>query len=565
MSSRIFILLLLNLTFSMGFAQKEVEKKSYDELEKQIDNPNISSSKRQSYANFYYKKAKKENDNIKMANAMYLIATVSEVKSNTLKYADSIIALTKSSNDFQYPAKGYILKGNFYLTNTFLNEALQNILIAEKYSIKTGNIEQNLLVKRYIGLIKIELGKPEEALPLYLENYNFFKSRDNSSLDFIFIKWVLSDIYIRLNKIDSALFYIDTSLKEIEKSNPYYMYFEMYKGICYHLKKDFLKSNQLIDSSIKSIKFTNDPLNLAVCYYFKGENILQAEKNDAKAKKYFEKVDSILLKSKKNSRDLRDNYIRLIEITKKQRDIKNQLYYLNRLIEIDSFLHKNNTVLSTSINKNYDTPHLLAEKEKIITNMNQNEYIYIGLGLLLMFGLGFSSYKWLKFKKEKQLYEERFNQLMKTPKIEDIQIDEDNTIIESKANEVKTFEVPKQVAEDILKKLARFEKSNGYLDPNIKQIDFAKTLDTNSSYLSKTINHYKGKNFSQYLNDLRINYTVKKLKESKKFRKYTIKAIAEEVGFNNADSFSKAFYNKTGLQPSYFIKKIDEIKEIQNF
>lgn len=562
MSSRIFILLLLNLTFSMGFAQKEVDKKSYDELEKQIDNPNIALSTRQSYANFYYKKAKKENDNIKIANAMYLLATVSVDKSNTLKYADSIITLTKNSNDFKYPAKGYILKGNFYLTNIHLKEALENILIAEKYSKKVGNTEQNLLVKRYIGLIKIELGKPQEALPLYLENYDFYKSKDNNSLDFIFTKWVLSDIYIRLNKIDTALLYTNSSLKELEKTNPYYMYFEMYKGICYHLKKDFSESNILLDKSIKSIKLANDPLNLAVCYYYKGENILQAQKNDAKAKKYFEKVDSILLKSKKISRDLRDNYVRLIEITKRQKDDKKQLYYLNRLIEIDDYLHKNNVILSTSINKNYDTPHLLAEKEKVITSMNQNKYIYFGFGILLILGLGFSSYKWIKFKKEKQLFEERFYQLMKQPKIEVKQIDEDNTVIETNTNEVRTFDVPKQVAEDILKKLARFEKSNGYLDPNIKQIDFAKTLETNSSYLSKTINHYKGKNFSQYLNDLRINYAIKKLKESKKFRKYTIKAIAEEVGFNNGDSFSKAFYNNTGLQPSYFIKKIDKTNEV---
>lgn len=541
------------------FSQK---KMSFDELEKQIDNPSIALPIRQSYANFYYERAKKENDDIKTANAMYLIATVSENKSNTVKYADSIITLTKNSNDFQYPAKGYILKGNFYLTNTYLHQALQNILIAEKYSKKTGNTEQNLLVKRYIGLIKIELGEPEEALPLYLENYNYFKSKGDNSLDFIFIKWVLSDIYIRLNKVDIALFYIDSSLKEVGKSNPYYMYFEMYKGICYHLKRDFSKSNIFLNKSIKSIKLANDPLNLAVCYYFKGENILQAEKKDNKAKIYFEKVDSILLKSKKNSRDLRDNYIRLIEITKKQKDDKRQLYYLNRLIEIDSFLNKNNAILSTSIDQNYDTPHLLAEKEKVIDNMNQSKYMYFLFGFLLMVGLGFSSYKWIKFKKEKQLFEERFNQLMRMPKNEDTLIEKNNEIIESKINEVKTFELPKHIAEDILKKLTRFEKNNGYLEPNIKQVDFAKTLETNSNYLSKTINHYKGKNFSQYLNDLRIDYTIKKLKENKKFRKYTIKAIAEEVGFSNTDSFARSFYNKTGLQPSYFIKKIDQREEI---
>lgn len=81
-----------------------------------------------------------------------------------------------------------------------------------------------------------------------------------------------------------------------------------------------------------------------------------------------------------------------------------------------------------------------------------------------------------------------------------------------------------------------------------------KKLETNSTYLSKTINQYKNKNFSQYINDLRIEDTITRLREDKKFRNYSIKAIAEEVGFSNSESFSKAFFKKTGYQPSYFIK-----------
>lgn len=556
------IIIILLLISTILFSQRKVviindslKKMSFGELEKRIDNPNIDLHIRKSYANIYYKRAKMQNDNIRIANAMYLIATVSENKSNTLKYADSIIELTKNSNDFQYPAKGYILKGNFFLINVHLKEALKNILEAEKFSKKTGNIEQNLLVNRYIGLIKIELGKPQEALPLFLENYNFFKSKGVNSLDFVFTKWVLSDIYIRLNKIDIALFYVNNSLEKLETTNPYYMYLEMYKGICYNLKKDFSKSNIYINKSIKLLKHVDDPLNLAVCYYYKGENLLQGEQNIIKAKKYFEKVDSILVKTKKKSRDLRDNYIRLVEITKKEKDDKKQLYYLNQLIEIDNYFYKNNVILSASINKNYDSPRLLAEKEKIIANMTINKYLYLGFGFLLVIGLGFSSYKWVKIKKEKQLFEERFNQLMKTPENGLTRIKEE---IEFKGNEMKTIDLPEQIGKEILRKLSLFEERKGYLEQNIKQTDFAKVLDSNTSYLSKTINKYKGKNFSQYLNDLRIDYTVKKLKEDKKFRKYTIKAIAEDVGFSNSESFAKAFYNKTGLQPSYFIKKIEE-------
>ncbi|WP_159025502.1 AraC family transcriptional regulator [Aquimarina sp. Aq78] len=44
------------------------------------------------------------------------------------------------------------------------------------------------------------------------------------------------------------------------------------------------------------------------------------------------------------------------------------------------------------------------------------------------------------------------------------------------------------------------------------------------------------------------------------YRKYTVQAIAQEIGFNNSEAFSKAFYKKTGIYPSYFIKKLEKQK-----
>jgi AraC-like DNA-binding protein len=35
-------------------------------------------------------------------------------------------------------------------------------------------------------------------------------------------------------------------------------------------------------------------------------------------------------------------------------------------------------------------------------------------------------------------------------------------------------------------------------------------------------------------------------------------AIAEEIGFNNAQTFSSAFYKKTGIYPSYFINQLNK-------
>jgi AraC-like DNA-binding protein len=561
----IIIFLLITTTV---FSQKRehfvipdsLKKMSFEVLEKRFNDSFLDKEKKTIYAKSYYKKSKLQKDYIIIANGMYLLANSKNDKI-ALKYADSIIALTKKRKDFFYPAKGYILKSDYLLLIDHLDEALSNILEAEKHSIKNRNLEQNILVKQQIGVIKIKLGKFEEALPLIKANYNYFKSKDTRSVDFIYSSLMLSEIYIRLKKPDVALNHINDLLKNLKPNNPYYKYFIMYKGITYNVKKEYVISNELLDKAIIMLKSSEDLLSLAICYYYRGENIFQTENNLNKSKEYFEKVDSILVKTKRNSLDLRDNYIRLIGISKKLNDNKQQLYYLNRLIEIDAYLNKNDITLEESINKNYDTPHLLSEKETIISKINQEKQIYIGMGLVVFAGLAISLYYLSKTKREKQLSEERFSQLMLTTneRNKGIPIKETSTNFEE--NKKIAIDLPIEKANEILKKLAVFEKNKGYLEPNINQADFAKQLDTNSTYLSRTINQYENKNFSKYLNDLRIEYTITRLKEDKKFRKYSIKSIADEVGFSNSESFAKAFRNTTGFQPSVFINKIQEIQD----
>lgn len=75
------------------------------------------------------------------------------------------------------------------------------------------------------------------------------------------------------------------------------------------------------------------------------------------------------------------------------------------------------------------------------------------------------------------------------------------------------------------------------------------------------MNEIKENNFSQYLNKLRINYIVEELSNNSKLRKHTISAIADDIGYNNSESFSNAFRKVTGTLPSYYIKLLQEKEE----
>ncbi len=57
---------------------------------------------------------------------------------------------------------------------------------------------------------------------------------------------------------------------------------------------------------------------------------------------------------------------------------------------------------------------------------------------------------------------------------------------------------------------------------------------------------------------LNVQYAMNQFKNGANLSKYSIKAIAKEVGFGTPESFSNAFEKEFGIKPSVFIKKLHE-------
>lgn len=122
--------------------------------------------------------------------------------------------------------------------------------------------------------------------------------------------------------------------------------------------------------------------------------------------------------------------------------------------------------------------------------------------------------------------------------------------------------IPERSEQLLLRKLDKFEESQNYLNPKITLTTLAKQLDTNTKYLSEVINRNKDKNFNSYINELRINYILQKLKSETRYRNYKIISLAEESGYNSQSTFIGAFRSITGISPASFInflKKEDSL------
>lgn len=125
----------------------------------------------------------------------------------------------------------------------------------------------------------------------------------------------------------------------------------------------------------------------------------------------------------------------------------------------------------------------------------------------------------------------------------------------SETNNSKEY-MPKETEDLILKNLKEYEKSNFYLEKNTSLATVASYLEINNRYLSHVINKYKQKDFSSYINDLRIDYIVSCLKTKPKYSKYKISYLADLSGFSSHSRFTVAFKKSTGLSPSAFISSL---------
>lgn len=96
-----------------------------------------------------------------------------------------------------------------------------------------------------------------------------------------------------------------------------------------------------------------------------------------------------------------------------------------------------------------------------------------------------------------------------------------------------------------------------YLSSELSREDLAQIVHLNNARFARMIRECTGTNFNGYINELRINYAIKLMK---KYPNYTIRAIADEAGFNSTPILYSLFKKKTGMTPYEFKKAQDSLK-----
>lgn len=561
-------LFLLPIILSAQVNKTDLTRLPYDDLKKLYFNNEKNQSKQKEYAQVYLAKAKNENNPVEKAKGYYLYSLLYEGL-KAIRYLDSAISCSKNTNDIKFPAYAYSQKG-YVLKNQFkYREAIDNFIIAEKYARK-NNPDFYYKVKFSIAALRSEeLGEVPEALDLYRECFNYYKDKEVRTPRYSYayqnILFALADAHKALQQSDSASYYNKLGFIETKFNNDdeYNALFILNEGANLVLKKNFSAALDSINKALPKMITYKDVGNTLAAYYYFGKAYEGLGRKDL-AVKNFLKVDSIYRIAKRITPEFMSGYPYLISYYKNSGDKEKQLQYLSQYMLIESTLQNNYKELTKKLQKEYDRPHLFAEKEALIQDLEREKigfFWVVGVLALLVISVGL--FGWYQYNHKKK-YRLRFDAIMnELAVLNDNQVaNTDAKEIKSNTSKIKDIGIAAELVNQILIKLNQFEGQKGYLECNLTVQILSVVFDSNSKYVSKIINVYKGKTFVQYINDLRIEHAIIELQQQKQLRKYTMQALAEEFGFNGAESFSAAFYKKTGIKPTYFIKELTELNKM---
>lgn len=212
----------------------------------------------------------------------------------------------------------------------------------------------------------------------------------------------------------------------------------------------------------------------------------------------------------------------------------------------------------------------ITHKKRILELENEAQEakyntIMIVLGLVFISGF-FAVLSYLKVRaKNKLLYK-------RTIELAEIQVEMGNKLLllevakkkdidsgptdEEDAKLKSTNTLDEDVKTIILRRLENLEQEKFFLDQNCSLRQVAQLLKTNPKYLSQVVNQEKKSSFTNYINELRINYLLSRLVQDEDFRTSKLSYIAASIGYNNLNTFNTAFKKKQGILPSYFIKEL---------
>lgn len=505
------LLLTFFLSFYFGHSQD-----AFDRIYTETYQVLLSSNPKKALSNtdYLYTLAKNNPDKIKTrmlkAHILYQYGINNEAI-NALKQADS---LALKGKDFATLAKIYGFMASLYRESEiyetgkiYLNKAVS---ISKKIKDESemyrfqGNLSQELACYE---LLDSNYSKAILHLKKGIQLFEKAASVSDKNYQIAINEELIARNYLELKKGDSALYHYEKAEKELQES---LSYDNPLKGFIYN--------------GIANVYVEMKNYKKALSYYKKAEEV--AEKSDYSALK-------------------QEVYNSFMEFYKKT-DSKKYISYNEKNLKLAKADNDNKKVIADDLIRSIRKSHLQSQSE-----YQKHKLIIIGICLFTVF-ITVALYAYKRKQDHKKI-----KAFIKNSKVDTIE--ENETEIKKDAS--KEY-MPEATEKAILEKIKEFESSLSYLNKTLSLNSVASELNINHRYLSYVINKHKSKDFAGYINELRIDYIVDRLKNDPAYLKYKISYLADQAGFASHSRFTITFKKITGVSPLAFITYLQNNNEV---
>lgn len=449
---------------------------------------------------------------------------------NGIKYAQMAESFSSKTNDFVWRTR---VLGFLATQYRILNLNNQSRKFAEQAFSNAKKIEDLELGNSTLGLMKQEMAfdsyyrqEYDETIQHLKEAHLYFQKTERDQTYLLTdVEQFLGRCFLDLNQIDSAMYYFETALEtygELPNSHVNGLAFKGKGDVYLELGEfDFAKENFMkaleISENVNHLEFKRVTYQSFMDLNFELEKMSEYVKF-------------------KNKRDSINEVISSYKSTfvdESITDLTNQNEYISSKI-----LSRNYAILAvvflTIVLMVWFILYRIRQKKNInnfkaiIANLHEEEKKYSNIKI-----------------------ENNKAESTKT-------IDQTVTINETLDEDSSKPQMLSETEERILTMLDKFEKEGKFTKKSVSLTYLALYCETNTKYLSQVINAHKNKDFNNYINELRVNYIIKKLKDEPIYRKYKIATLADEAGFSSQNKLSTVFKKVTSISPSVFIKYLEE-------
>lgn len=511
-------------------SNRDVEDRSFQYLRDRLDE-DLSKQELSDFAHAYLVTAKKarRDDHIFDAYRAMMHHCSDKLK---LTYADSMYYTAVKIKDSSRIASALLTKGILYYDFMEYARAIDYLLKANKIVNRAKDEYLSYKVKFNIGNVKMALGFYADAIPIFEQCVAFFGREGDTP--YVSSAASLALCYTKMGQIEKSSKANERGLElaKKEENQKLIPYFARTEGMNEFFRGNYVSSMKKLSWALPMIIKNNDVKNEIAIYFYMGSNQLKLG-NVKEAIGYFQKIDMAFAERNYVSPEFRHAYEILIKYWKGKRNPEKQLFYIGRLQKADSVTHEKFRYLSSRVIKEYDTEELNRQqhllKEAIQDNFTRN-FCFAVFTIAMILVCAFITTRWRAKKKD----------------------DTGDAVKVGPAGEKK--EINPEIITAVLSRIEKFEEKKKFLEKDLTLVRFSAMVDCNSKYVSRIINDYKQKTYTEYINDLRIDYIVNLLKTEKKYRNYTFKALGQEAGFSTVQNFTRAFNNRMKMPVSEFLE-----------